>query len=336
MTRDRKSVAPRAARGYTLIELLVAVAIGLFMVGALVTLLVTNSVNSSELNKSGIQIENGRYAVQILTEDLQHAGYWGSYTLPTNTVYSAPDPCEKAVANLGVASTTPVSFPVPIYGYDNATAAPTCVTNRLAGTDVVVVRRVSTKSIGAGSAAANVVYFQVSNCELPSAVTPFVISASAGAFTLQKRGCAAPNDIQQYLVNIYYVSSCDICTGGSADTIPTLKVAEFVDSSTGFVVTPLVEGIENLQVEYGVDTDGDGAPDSYTSDPATTANWKNVVAARVNVLARNIDATASWTDNRSYDLGLGASIPAKNDHYKRHVYSAVARLYNPAGTKELP
>ena len=45
----RASLTRRApTKGYTIVELLVSIAIGLFLDGGLVTLLVTNSINSAE------------------------------------------------------------------------------------------------------------------------------------------------------------------------------------------------------------------------------------------------------------------------------------------------
>jgi type IV pilus assembly protein PilW len=143
------------------------------------------------------------------------------------------------------------------------------------------------------------------------------------------------------LIHIYFV-----------DSTRTLNVAEMVGGS--FVVTPLVEGIENMQIEYGLDTNNDSAPDCYVSNPdnvvsgdcpntapsyfpaSALKNWRNVMAVKIHILARNLDTTAAWTDDRQYNLGLGAAaLGPYNDHYKRHVYAATARLQNPAGLREI-
>jgi type IV pilus assembly protein PilW len=107
-----------------------------------------------------------------------------------------------------------------------------------------------------------------------------------------------------------------------------------------FTLTPLVEGIENLQIDYGIDTDGDGAPDSYTTGTyssgttaMTTSDWANVVATRVSLLARNNEATAGYTDTKTYTLG-STTIAAANDAYKRHVFTQLVRLINPSGRRE--
>lgn len=350
--------------GFTLVELLVALTIGLFLVGGLVSLLVSTSVARTEIDKSGRQIENGRYALQLLTSDIRHAGFLGTF-MPTGATVTAPDPCLTAVASLGYSTTPTLQVPVAIYGYDGATADPSCVTNRVPGTDILVVRRVSTTSTpAAGPLAAGEVYFQVSSCYDPVVVLP-VFVVGTGGFTLQQKDCATAAPLNKLMVNIYYISSCNVCTPAS-DNIPTLKVAEFVGGA--MVVTPLVEGIQNMQVDYGIDMNGDGTPNCYISnpenpagaeiapaicpqpavayewDPATRAaavpplppHWDNVMSVRLNILARNTEPSGGWTDARTYNLGLAGVSGPFNDAYKRHVYSTVARAVNPSGRRETP
>ena len=53
--------------------------IGLVIIGALVTLFVNTSGNNRELARANSMIENGRFAIKVLEDDLVHAGYWGGY-----------------------------------------------------------------------------------------------------------------------------------------------------------------------------------------------------------------------------------------------------------------
>ena len=70
------------------------------------------------------------------------------------------------------------------------------------------------------------------------------------------------------------------------------------------------------------------------ADPCSTAEWANMMAVRVYVLARNSSVTPEYSDTKTYDVGLGGIDGAYNDGYKRHLYSMVARLMNPAGYRE--
>jgi type IV pilus assembly protein PilW len=356
---------PRARSGFSLVELMVALAIGLFLVIGLISLLVSTSQSRTELDKTSRQIENGRYALQLLTTDVQHAGFMGAYT-PKTATYTAPDPCAPSAGDFAAAPS--VTVPVFIFGYDGAAADPSCVTNRVAGTAILVVRRVSTTAVAA--AAAGETYLQVAACS--PLIPPFVVSANSADFILQKKDCATTASLNKYIVRVYYVSSCNqvVVATGACDPnenppIPTLKMAEFVNGAMSGPApltppTPLVEGIQTMQVDYGIDMNSDGSPDCYISNPTSpaaaqiavavcpqpatpydwtdaTRNWSNVVTARIHILARNNEPSADWTDTRTYDLGkAGTYTPAAGDKYKRHVYSAVARAVNVSGRKEQP
>ncbi|MEK6592717.1 MAG: PilW family protein [Pseudomonadota bacterium] len=338
--------------GFTIVEMMVALTVGLFLVGGLISLLVSTSAARTELDKSSRQIENGRYALQLLSDDVRHAGFLGTY-MPSGAAATAPDPCATAVVNLGFATSPALQVPVSVYGYDGSAADPSCVTDRLAGTGILVVRRVSTTGVPAASPVAGEVYFQSSSCAplAPPPEAAFVIGT--GGFTLQQKDCATAALLNKYMVRVYYVSSCNVCA--PSDNIPTLKVAEYFLGA--MTITPLVEGIQNMQVEYGIDMDNDGGPDCYISNPDLPAageiatcinpagywatataiqNWSNVMTVRINILARNNEPSGDWSDTRTYNLGLAGTAGPFNDRYKRHIYSAVARVVNAAGRRETP
>src|SRR5689334_17581664 len=92
--------AGRAQRGLTLIELMVSIALGMIMVAALATLIADQSANRAEVDRAGRLIENGRYAVRAMAEDLQMAGYWGELTTTPTAPAAMPDPCSTAEADL--------------------------------------------------------------------------------------------------------------------------------------------------------------------------------------------------------------------------------------------
>ncbi|HSV61507.1 MAG TPA: PilW family protein [Variovorax sp.] len=341
-------------RGFTLVELMVAITLGLFLLIGLISLLVSTVNARTELDKTTRQIDNGRYALQVLGENIQLAGYVGA-TASTAFAYVAPVACPASVGDLGyTAETSPGTskVPYPVYRLE---AVPDCIDHVATGTAMLLVTRVHTSRVNVASAEAAEQYLQISSCA--NDMLPFAAAAgsSAASFTLTGKDCdntkLAP--LRKIVQQLYFVSSCNDC---AIDTTPTLKVAEYRGGT--LIVTPLVEGVENFQVDYGIDMDANGSPDCYTSNPSSppTAqtvicpqtspeydwakaadNWSNVMAVRVHVLARTIEASGGWSDKRSYDLGLAApSVGPFNDNIKRHVHSTVARLYNASGQREAP
>lgn len=343
----------RNQHGLSLVELMISITIGMILLLGITALIVQQSSTRDELDKSSRQIENGRYATQLLHDDIQLAGYYGTYSPPFSTVYTAPDPC--AQWNQGWSPTT---VAMPIYGYPAAAAAPVaCLDNYLPQTSVLVIRRVDTTPVAATSPVAGVTYLQTSSCS--NETTPFVLGTNG--FTLHNKDCvtAPPGTLavlNRYIVRIYYVSSCNVC---GTDTTPTLKVVENGGPANGGTLTPLVEGIENMRLDYGVDTldavtnTYDGYPDNYCMDPdvsatcatpiavplAAPANWANVMAISVNILARNTECTLGQTDIKQYSMGrIGNITPVNtctNGAYKRHVFSELIRAVNPSARRAL-
>lgn len=332
--------------GFSLVELMVAIAIGLLIIAGLAGVFVNTNATQSEIEKSNRQIENGRFAVQLLTDDLRMAGFYGEFN-PTelDSPATLPDICATAPADLIAA------LPLHVQGIDNEGGL-ACLPGIRAGTDILVVRRTETCIAGSGgcdAVDAALPYFQASMCnnvtELgsPTVTDRFTLALGTSGTARHKRDCTTGADRRRFRVHIYFIAESDTGTDGR----PTLKRAEL--GAGGFSVVPLVEGIENLQVEYGMDTNNDGSPDVYHPAPGSydgcsgstcIDNWRNVVAVKTWLLARNNQPTPGYSDAKKYVLGTDAegeenAVGPLGDSYKRHAYEALIRLINPSGRREL-
>lgn len=352
---QRTGYRMRRTNGFTLVELMVALALGLLLLTALIALVVSTVTNRSELDKSSRQIENGRYALQLIGDDIESAGFIG-----TTGVHSwprrAPAACPANVADLGYISGATPQLPLAVQILPAATSCPSGGYVK-SGSRMLLVTRASSVPISAASAEADEVYLQVSNfgndsADFPSLV-PFMAARGDANFELRDKS-GNPSPLRRAIQRLYFLSDCNEC---GKDQIPTLKVAEYIKGN--MAITPLVDGIEDMRFDFGVDTDGNGSPDCYVANPASPdplhinaaacppptpaydwadaeKNWGNVMAVRIHVLARTTEASGGWKDDRTYDLGLSAAAGPFNDSYKRHAYSTVVRLNNPSGLRELP
>lgn len=166
----------RRARGFSLVELMISVAISLLILAGLTAMLVNVSGSNSEMAKSNAQIENGRFAVQVLEGDLVHAGFWGTFVpqfddlnfpfVPQDTPAAIPDPCLAfTAANWDFAhKNNLVGIPV-----EAGPAAPggCTLSDKAANTDYLVVRHAANCVPGVGNCAAQVngqMHFQSSLC----------------------------------------------------------------------------------------------------------------------------------------------------------------------------
>ena len=340
----QERLASARSAGFSLVELMVSITIGLMLLATLLVVFANASAARGELERASRQIENGRYAVELLSDDLRVAGYLGEVNVGALAAPAAlPDPCSTVPADWEAA------MPIHIQGYDSGAGAPSCLpADMKPNTDIVVVRRARTCVAGAAGCEAAIpgkAYVQSTLCNTettPYAIGPF----GSTAFPLTRKDCATPAALREYMVNIYFVSD----NNRAGQNIPTLMRLELTGPI--FAQVPLVEGIEEFNVEYGIDNNGDGQPDAYTGDPTTytypgcttcTAvnNWTNVVTAQLHVLARSPERSPRHVDTKTYSLGLDAAgnpitVGPKNDGFRRHVYTAMVRIVNPAGRRDRP
>ena len=279
--------------GFTLVELLVSIALGLLVMIALIAVYTNVTRTNTEMAKTNSLIENGRFAVDILGEDIAHAGFWGGYVplfddfslrvAPTDspkTTSLALGPCLAYVS--WDADYRDMLIGLPVEAYAGVPTGCDGIVDRKADTDVLVVRHAENcaytfdgvnwvpETANCEAFNANKVYFQSSFCEAETqAVAPlrYVLyndpTSDPLLFSLKRRGCTgtppAPTvgtraPIRKLISNIYYVRTWASAAG---DGIPTLVRASFGINGTTPVhgsPTALIEGIENLAVELGIDS----------------------------------------------------------------------------------
>ena len=273
-------------RGMTLIELMIATTLGMFIVLVLTNIYGNVSQANREMSNTNRQIENARFAIQLLGKDVVHAGYWGGYVptfddlthtdIPLDAPAAVPDPC------LAYASWTPayvnslIGMPLQVH----SSVPGTCggiITSRVANTDILVVRHAEPCVAGVGNCQAfdtSRLYFQYSNCEAEiNAGTTHVLDPNS--FPLLERDCGQPGGdtiagLRRFVQNIYYVRDYLDTVG---DGIPTLVRSEFDVSSSvpaQQAAVPLIDGTEHFRVELGVDSLSDT---NEAVDYTAAVNW---------------------------------------------------------------
>jgi type IV pilus assembly protein PilW len=360
-------------RGFSLIELMISITIGLLLVAALLALYLNITRNNNELANANSQIENGRFAIQLVQSDLVHAGYWGGFvpqfddlttsslTYTNDSPILVPDPC------LGYSTLTPwapayktnlLGTPVAVYASGSVPSTCTKVTGVLGNSDVLVVRHANTCISGAANCDGGTdtgPQIQVSNCSSDAAT--YVIDSTT--FPLKMKDCATANpDHRKIVSNIYFLTT--------SNGLPTLVRVSLVNGAYQNA-QPLIEGIEAFHVELGIDSvssksgagmenyiqsvqwvdnttkvtplnRGDGVPDgAFVScgTGCTASQLMNVTAVKLYVLARASTTTPGYTDAKTYTLG-STTLGPFNDGFKRHVFSTTIRLINVSGRRDTP
>ena len=138
--------ACRRQRGLTMVELIIAMALGLVISASVLTAYVSASRNFAMDERYSRMQENARYALRVLSEDLQMVDFWGQListdTIATSLAVSAGD-CGAAVTLFSANN----AFLYNNYHDGGATAhfAP-CTTisaDRLGSSDVLLIKRCS-------------------------------------------------------------------------------------------------------------------------------------------------------------------------------------------------
>ena len=351
--QTRRILARRRQAGLSLVELMISIVIGLLLLAGISSLIAAQSSARGELEKSARQIENGRYALTLLQDEIQHAGYFGQFSGAMTALTALPAlPCASA-ANAATLTLLESSLALPLQGYNAPATVPTELANCLpaanfvAGTDILVVRRAEATNTPAtvATAQAGQLYLQTTPDALKSGVGPDPTPTTPTVYTLVQKNNTTPAELRRYIARIFYISPCNTyaagataCTAGADNgrPVPTLKRMD-LSVAGGVVVaseTPLVDGIQDMQLDYGVSAANSAVPgDTYVAAPAV-ADWPNVMAVQINLLARASEPSAGKVDAKTYNMGAAGTIGPFSDAYKRHVYTAVARVVNPSSRRE--
>lgn len=343
---DKKTIMRHAKQaGMTLIEIMIALMLGLFLIAGLLQIFISNK-HSYRLAEGQSRLqENGRYALELLSHDIRLAGYMGcSSVTATNPVVIANDPLVAPEPHLGIPAVVQAST---VTGGDNNAAGTfnspnpalsAALNGAIIGTDAITVQ--FGESCGGYTSAATTsvnptgIIAAGNTCGITNGTgvtfatigTPLIISdcstahvfrasagtsqnkdavpAGAGAATSiligKAAGYAAGSEILRFRSYTYFLQ---LGTSGQ----PALwRLDNNYPVLAGSNPEELIEGIENMQVTYGLDTDAvlDGSANRYIAAP-TAAQWPIVVSVRVVLTARSID------DNIMSELNNTPNNPAR-------------------------
>ncbi|NEX17167.1 MAG: hypothetical protein C1943_11175 [Halochromatium sp.] len=199
---------PLRQRGFTLVEVMIALTIGLFLSGGILALFIT-SKQSYHVSEAMSEVqERGRFAIEFLARDLRQAGF-REFDQATNVQTTLTEPI--------------------IIGWEGANVDP------------------STESLAS-------------------------YTAQTDVFRIRYRWFDSDTNAFTDRQVLYYIAP---------SSVPGLR--RKIDTSNA---QELMEGVYDMQISYGLDTDGDDQLDSYALASAV-ADWNQVVTVRVNLLLRS-------------------------------------------------
>ncbi len=322
--------------GMSLVEVMVAITISLILMAGAIQIFVGNKQAYRVQDSLAELQENGRFAIDTLKYAVRMADHWGSVEADAVKVgggVSVSNDCATGWAvNPAVVSAAGQGY--GIFGFEGQASSPlgTCIPNAdyAANTDVLVVRYGDGSavpfSVASDSANANRLYLQ-SEIQRQSVIVPGSgVTNAANTFYFP------------FKAEVYFIRPCNVRSGPQCDAsadngepIPTLTRLSLNGQS--MTQQTLISGVENFQLEYGVDTDNDQEVEQWlTANNVASSQWDDVMAVRLSVLVRSNtqDFTYVDVDNGQYDMaGVNdVPIPTGREHYYRKVFMHVVQVRN--------
>jgi hypothetical protein len=313
-------------KGFSVVEVMIAMLLSMALAGGIISVFVNNSYSFNQDENIGRMQDDARFALREIAFDISMAGHYADLHIPDSVSYDGDltigtDCGPAGQANWMYRTTeagTGNSF--SIMAIDNATnatvsAAHSCFGGGelLDGTDVVAIKRVAGAEATALSADGAYLRTNGTVGVLFSGIEP----------TSPPLAIAAPSADWAFRPSIYYIRQFANTPG---DNIPTLCRKALSGAGPSMATECLATGIENLQIEYGIDMSQDGHPNVYLTNP-TLAQMQDVVAARIFLIARTTDIDTRYVNNKTYSISNAPDV-VPGDSFHRRVFSTSVSIQN--------
>jgi len=319
--RNHKSQA-----GFSVVELMVSLGLSMTLAIAVVTVFVNNSYSFNQDENVARMQDDARHALREIAFDISMAGHYAELHVPDTVT---PDAGLAIGVDCGPTGQVNWMYQTVVAGsgdtmsisaIDNASnadvvAAHSCFASGelLEGTDVVSIKRVV--GAEAGALRAGGIYLRTNGTvgllyRAPISAAPTIV-------------VAPPRADWEYRPSIYYIRQFANTAG---DGIPTLCRKTLRGAVPSMATECIATGIENLQIEYGIDTSEDGHPNMYSTGP-TLAEIQNVVSARIFLLARTTDIDTRYTNGKTYSISNAPDFDP-GDSFHRRVFSTNVSIQN--------
>jgi len=312
--------------GLTLVELMVALAIGSFlMIGAIQ--IYNQSRQAFVINESIARVqETAQFAMDTIEADLRMASNWGrnsrGLAVEGRSIIGDANPNGLPQPGANCAADWVLNLALPIDGTNNGYGLACAATGgNQANSDVVTIRRasVAATALEAGR-------LQIQTTRIQGEV--FADGAMPVGFTV------ADSATHNLVVTSYYVSPTSTLING----VPTLRRHRLIGGGVAgprIVDEEVAPGIENLQIQLGVDVDQDNTVDRYVNPGDAVYNpiavgyipGARVMTARIWMIVRGVNIEPGVRDSRDYEPG-DVDLGVQNDNFRRMQISKTILLRN--------
>lgn len=296
------SLRRRRQCGVSLVELLVSSAIGIFLTGGALIVYIESRDTIQVSTAVARLMENGRFALGVIEPDVRAANYWGMHDFPSVIEGRATDanPLDVAVGD-DCEEDFSIDLETPLGGSNGAVPGEWNCLDAGAHqplSDILVVRHADEARVAGGALEPGRIY--VRSDEVPRGA--LFQDAEPGGFSPFAENHAL-------VAHVYYVRPWSFVDGeGDADALPALrrKTLTVVGGAPRLSDEEIIPGVEDMQIQFGVDLGGDDAADVFVdpdNDTVLDAQGATVVAVRVWLLMRAEQQETDLDDQRTFTYG---------------------------------
>lgn len=330
-SKKQRSFSRVKQSGMTLVEIMISLLIGAILLGGVLQIfLSTKQTYRMQEGLSRLQ-ENARFAMEFLTVDIRMAGYQGCPSINTLSPNIIASPAPTYLVGNQFMAVNGANDVAANWNANACGAANECITN----TDVISImlsENCGGKLTGNWQPGnANIQISAGNTCEISQGTTVLISDCSAadifrvtnnpgggggGNITLAH---AISNNTVNRLSKVYTpdaeifglrATTYYLRTGaGGQPALWRFDNSRPVAAGTNPI--ELVEGIDDMQITYGLDTDADGNADRYIS-ANLVANWNNAVSVRITVSARTLDGNLTTTGDGRLRRTMTTTVALRN------------------------
>ncbi len=293
MSTYRSPISVRQQTGLTLVEMLVAVALSMVLMAGVFQIFISSKQTYRVQNELGRLQENARFAMGILTHDIRMAGNIGcnqAADLTDLTVGTLLDGIKVGIEGFEQDSMSVGDTPNGLTLDDIAT-----------DTDLIFLKGVSSVAYNVTNTMTHVDNnitlvdnpFETNDVAIIAdckSVDIFTVDSVVGGTDINPRTSLTKlygpdaQVMRPYFV-VYYIAP-----DANNNNVRNLYRKVLNDTGTaGLDSEPLIEGIENIQIEYGEDVGGNGLTTRYVDADAAGLNMEHVTAIRIHLLVATQD-----------------------------------------------
>ena len=317
---------PKSQSGFSVVELMIALLLSMTLGVAVVSVFINNSYSFNQDENTARMQDDARHALREIAFEISMAGHYAELHTPDIVT---PDANLAIGTDCGPAGAVNWMYRTiepgtdnthSIMAIDNATnsqvaAAHSCFAagELRDGTDVIAIKRVAGAESGALQAGS--VYLRTNGT-----VGLLFRAPAPAAPTIP---VPVPRADWQYRPSIYYIRQFANTLG---DGIPTLCRKTLRGAGPSMQTECLATGIEDMQIEYGIDTSEDGHPNVYLTSPSLD-EIQDIVSARIFLLARTTEIDTRYTNAKTISIS-NAPDYTPNDSFHRRVFSTNVSVQN--------